>query len=115
MDLLGFISDWLVTWWLLSNLSHILNLRIFTEVESSSESSIWRLENVHLLSFVSDWLVAWWFASWLFMHFHLIIMEWLTLHDNVLAQILVAIHASSEELVVWDARNTETVMFRAEA
>lgn len=42
-------------------------------------------------------------------------MEWLALHDNVLAQILVTVHASSEELVIWDARNTETVMFRLEA
>jgi len=43
------------------------------------------------------------------MYLHLIIVEWLAFHDNVLFQIFVAVHTSSEELVVRDARNTGNV------
>jgi len=103
MNFLSLVGDWLITWRLLCHLCHINHLIIFTHVESRSESCIWGLDNVDLLRFVGDWLITCWLASWLFMRLHLVVVEWLALHNNVLAQILVTVHTSGKELIVRDA------------
>ena len=46
----------------------------------------------------------------------LVVVEWLTLHDDILTKVLITVHAGGEELVVWwSAGNTSGVGVNASA
>jgi len=60
-------------------------------------TSNWGLENGNLLGLVGDWG----FFDLDKIGRLLIVVEWLSLHDDILTKILVTVHTSGEELSVW--------------
>ena len=67
-------------------------------IEGSVSTSDWGLENGHFLGLVGDW-------GFLDLSegggILLIVVEWLSLHDDVLTEVLITVHTGGEELGVW--------------
>lgn len=99
-------ADWVnlllaLSWWVWG-----LSLSLGLWVEGGMLLSDWSLQHMNLL-----WLGRYdsWLRIWVLFASLLVVVIWFTLHDDILAEIFVAVHSGGEELNVWDARDTLSI------
>jgi hypothetical protein len=103
------VVSWDSSWG--NNIAWSSRLTVLWSIGSVAINSL-AVDTVWSIGSVADWELTWlglddnWVPALTLLSHVLLVMELLSLHDDVLTEILISVHSSGEKLSVWNAVNT---------